>query len=350
MKAYLHARALAISQGDQETLAAIYFNLSSVYFQMGEEDATSASAERGLELPLTASAKYRSKLLIQSALIKVRAKNYREAVPQLRQAVDVARAQLDTATEAQAWNELGNTLLECDQQPAAENALLESYRLRKLNRDRRLHFSYESLAELRLAQDHPAAALPFLDRALDSAEALGPGACGVRSLRGERSSWPSRKREPPTMICKQRCVTSETGARCCRRIRSASAPKSNCTGCIPPSSKRQAGVPRNRAKAVRRSVFRGRRRRPCGQSENAVEGVGIAAATARGILADRRAVAAGRFGTDSARFRRRQRWGVAEGWPRCRQPRGWIKSRRRKTIFRPGRRVATSHSFRSPRR
>jgi tetratricopeptide (TPR) repeat protein len=176
VKAYLRARALAISQGDQETLAAIYFNLSSVYFQMGEEDATSASAERGLELPLTASARYRSKLLIQSALIKVRAKNYREAVPQLRQAVDVARAQLDTATEAQAWNELGNALLECDQQPAAENALLESYRLRKLNRDRRLHFSYESLAELRVAQDHPAAALPFLDRALDSAAALGPGA------------------------------------------------------------------------------------------------------------------------------------------------------------------------------
>ena len=84
VKAYLQARSLAISQGDQETLAAIYFNLSSVYFQMGEEDATSASAERGLELPLAASAKYRSKLLIQSALIKVRAKNYREAAPQLR--------------------------------------------------------------------------------------------------------------------------------------------------------------------------------------------------------------------------------------------------------------------------
>ena len=176
LKAYLEARTLAASQGDQELLAAICFNLSSLYFQMGETDAATESAKRGLELPAGAGAKFRPKLLIQSALIEMRQNNWKAAVAHTRDAIDVARAQLDVAAEAQAWNELGNALLEWGRLAPAEEALLESFRLRKLTHDERLHFSYESLAELRLDQDKPAAALALLNRAIESAAPLGPAA------------------------------------------------------------------------------------------------------------------------------------------------------------------------------
>ena len=176
LKAYLQARELAASQGNQEMLAAIYFNLSSLYYQMGAFDAATESAKQGLDLPAAASASFRPKLLIQAALIQMELKQWDLATAWTREAIDVARSRLDVATEAQAWNELGNALIESEHLPAAEEALLESFRLRKLNHDERLHFSYESLAELRLAQKDPASALKLLDRAIEAAAPLGPAA------------------------------------------------------------------------------------------------------------------------------------------------------------------------------
>jgi CHAT domain-containing protein/Flp pilus assembly protein TadD len=173
-KAYLKARELAISQPDRETLAAIYFNLSSLYEQMGEIDAANESARRGLELPPEVSAKFRSRLLIQSAVIQIRQRNWDRAILGLRQAIDLARAQRDVTVEAQAWNELGNALLECGRLSTAEAALLESFRLRSVSHDERLHFSYESLGELRLRQNDRASALAFFDKAIQSAATLGP--------------------------------------------------------------------------------------------------------------------------------------------------------------------------------
>ena len=173
IKAYLQARDLALAQPDQETLAAIYFNLSSLYDQMGETDASTESAERGLELPAAVSAKFRSALLIHAALIQMRERQCSPAIAKLRQAIDIARDQLDASVEAQAWNELGNALLDCGRVSDAEPALLESFRLRSLRHDGRLHYSYESLGELRLRQNKPVAALAFFDRAIQSAAPSG---------------------------------------------------------------------------------------------------------------------------------------------------------------------------------
>lgn len=174
IRAYLQARDLAHSQHDQETLAAAYLNLSSLYFEMGEVEAAAESAERGLELPVAASAKFRPKLLIQSALIQGSRKNWDRTFQLLQEAIEISRAQLDVSAEAQAWNELGIGLSEWGRLAAAERALLESFRLRKLTHDERLHFSYESLGELRLLQNDPVSALRFFDEAIQSAEPHGP--------------------------------------------------------------------------------------------------------------------------------------------------------------------------------
>jgi len=175
-KAYLKARDLAISQLDRENLAAIYNNLSSLYEQMGEIDAANEYVERGLELPAAVTAKFRSRLFIQSAVIQVHRRNWDRAILGLRQAIDIARAQRDVTVEAEAWNELGNALLEAGRLSAAEPALLESLRLRSLSHDARLHFSYEALGKLRRLQNDRTSALAFLDKAIQSATPLGPRA------------------------------------------------------------------------------------------------------------------------------------------------------------------------------
>jgi tetratricopeptide (TPR) repeat protein len=175
-RAYLRARSLAAELSDDEISAATSLNLSSVYFHLGEVDAAREAAERGLSVPPAASEKIRVNLLIQLALIAGSANDCSGAVARLREAIGAAREQEDVPGEAQAWNELGNILLDCRRLPEAEDALLESYRLRVLKKDPRLHFSYESLAALRLAEERPADAALFLDRALEIARDLGPAA------------------------------------------------------------------------------------------------------------------------------------------------------------------------------
>jgi len=174
--AYLKAKDLALSQRDPETLAAIYNNLSSLYEQMGEIGVADEYAERGLELPSSVTAKFRSKLFIQSAVVQVHLKNWDRAILELRQAIDIARAQGDLQVEAEAWNELGDALMEAGRLSDAEPALLESLRLRQSSHDESLHFSFEALGKLRRLQNDRTSALAYLDQAIQAATPLGPRA------------------------------------------------------------------------------------------------------------------------------------------------------------------------------
>jgi CHAT domain-containing protein len=176
IQTYLKARDLASLQGDQETLGALSVNLSSLYFDMGDIDAALESAEQGLKLPNHATAKFRASLLLQCARIKGRQQDFEETVALLQNAIEVSRTQLDMASEAQAWNELGNAFLERGQLQSGERALLEAFRLRKLTHDDRLYFSYESLGQLRMLQGDLQSASVLLDRAVDSARFVNPSA------------------------------------------------------------------------------------------------------------------------------------------------------------------------------
>jgi CHAT domain-containing protein/tetratricopeptide (TPR) repeat protein len=176
IETYLRARDLAVSQGNQEMLGALYNNLSSLYFDMGEVDAALESAQRGLGLPNDATAKFKASLLLQSARIKERQKDSEQTVAILQEAIDVSRLELDVASEAQAWNELGNALVERGQLRSGEDALLQAFRLRRLTNDDRLYFSYESLGHLRMLQGDLQSASVLLDRAVDSARFVSPTA------------------------------------------------------------------------------------------------------------------------------------------------------------------------------
>jgi CHAT domain-containing protein/tetratricopeptide (TPR) repeat protein len=176
IKAYLEARELSVSQGDEETLAAVYSNLSSLYFQLGEMDAARESAKRGLELPEKAGAKFKSKLLIQSALILIRDKDWEHAFSLLDEAVAAAKASHDIASESQSLNELGEAQLEFGRLPAAEQALIEAAHLREQTGDDTVHYTYELLADLRFRQGDMKAARGYYDKAIASGAPFGPSA------------------------------------------------------------------------------------------------------------------------------------------------------------------------------
>jgi tetratricopeptide (TPR) repeat protein len=176
IETYLKARDLAISQGNQEMQGALCNNLSSLYFDMGETDAALESAQQGLRLPEHATAKFKASLLLQSARIRVKQGAYEQAVGLLRSAIEVSRAQLDMASEAQAWNELGNTFIELGQLQSGERSLLEAFRLRKLSHDERIYYSYESLGHLRMLQGDLLSAKTLLDMAVESARTVNPSA------------------------------------------------------------------------------------------------------------------------------------------------------------------------------
>jgi CHAT domain-containing protein/tetratricopeptide (TPR) repeat protein len=176
VQAYLEARDLATLLGDQETIGALCFNLSSLYFDMGDTEAALDSAERGLKLPSAATAKFKAKQLTQHARIKRRQKNSEQAIALLRAAIEVSRAERDVPTEAQAWNELGNTLRECGQLTSAEKALLEAFRLRERTHDDRLYFSYSSLGHLRVLQGDLRSASALYGKAIAAARTVSPSA------------------------------------------------------------------------------------------------------------------------------------------------------------------------------
>jgi CHAT domain-containing protein len=174
--AYLEARDLAKVQGNQETLAALCVNLSSLYFQMGDVEAARESAEQGLKLPGNAGAKFKARLLIQYARIRRQQKDWASAVALLKDAIEASKLEHDTSSEAQAWDALGINLTEQGQLLAAEQALAEGLRLRESAHDDHVYHSYQSLGNLRQRQGDLAAAAALFDKAVDSAGASSPSA------------------------------------------------------------------------------------------------------------------------------------------------------------------------------
>jgi len=181
VKAYLAARNLAERMGDREALGALYLNLSSLYLEMGDVDAAAQSAQQGLGALAGIHPSFRAQMLIQRARVRLKQETKSAtAMMWLREAVAAARQDPDqvsaTATEAQAWNELGTALLEASNPQAAEPALLESFRLRRLTHNDRIYYSYEALGKLRLAQGDPPAASILFSHAIDSARRVSPAA------------------------------------------------------------------------------------------------------------------------------------------------------------------------------
>jgi tetratricopeptide (TPR) repeat protein len=173
---YLRARELALAQRDTETLGAICFNLSSLYERMSDTAAAMEAARQGMALPAAATGKFRAQLLLQMAKLQPAGPGPATSIALQREAIAVAQNRLDVIAEAQAWSELGATLLDAGQLDEAEFALLQAYRLRRLRNEAHLYYSYELLGRLMAQRGNQVLAEVLFGRAIEAARQSGPPA------------------------------------------------------------------------------------------------------------------------------------------------------------------------------
>ncbi len=167
MQAFLKARRLARQAGDSETVAVVSSNLSSLYLQQNEFNAGAGAAEEALAaLRWAGPMKMGALLRTQCAILRSREGRFDAALPLFQQALDEAEARGDAPTVSMIWDQLGYELLIRGRLEEAEQALLEAFRLRRLNRLEDVKYSYYTLGMLRLAQGDAVSAGRLLDESI----------------------------------------------------------------------------------------------------------------------------------------------------------------------------------------
>ena len=167
LQSYRQTQQLALKNRDGELLAIVACNLSSLYLQQQDLNSAARAAEEGLKVVQRFAGTASGPLLIaQSAILHARQDDFDVARDLFRRAASEADARGDTATVAMVWNQLGYELLKRKEFEQAETALLEAFRLRKLNRFPDLAYSYFTLGLLRLAQGDTRSAGMLLDQAV----------------------------------------------------------------------------------------------------------------------------------------------------------------------------------------
>jgi CHAT domain-containing protein len=173
LREYLAARVVLSSLAKPNSLVAVEGNLSSLYSQLGEYDAAIDAAKRGLaEIPPTnrRAHRHRAKLLIILATLYAHRGDAEAARELFRQGIEEADQFGDTELGSNAWDRLGWEFLLAGHLPQAEDALLEAYRIRKLNRLPSLGESYRSLGILRLEQGDLRSASTLLNDSIVESE------------------------------------------------------------------------------------------------------------------------------------------------------------------------------------
>ena len=109
----------------------------------------------------------RRKCTSNLASIRVRQGKPAEAMELFRKGIDAADRQGDQEAWAIGWDRVGETYFRLGQLAAAEEAMLESYRVRKLNRLAGLNSSYRNLGLLKLTQGDMRSAATLLAQAAE---------------------------------------------------------------------------------------------------------------------------------------------------------------------------------------
>ena len=171
LKTYLEARKLAEASGDYVTAGRADLNIASLYANLEEMDAATEAIGRAMRhLSGPERLKQLPKLMTHLASLQAHQGRMPQAIDLYRQGIAAAERAGDLEMYAFAWNDLGYEYLEHEhkheQLPRAEHALLEAYRIRKLNHMRGLEGCYRNLGMLRLEQGDLRSASVLLDRAV----------------------------------------------------------------------------------------------------------------------------------------------------------------------------------------
>ncbi|MGH9631653.1 MAG: CHAT domain-containing protein, partial [Bryobacteraceae bacterium] len=166
MEFYLRARDISGKSGDTESAIALSVNLAGLYNRMGNLPAAAEAIKDAFAAVSSDSLGDRSGLLMTAAVISSRQGDFPRAVSLLRTCINHAQLRGDLRSSATAWNQLGFEYLQKGNLGAAERALTESFRLRKMTGSKELATSYRNLGNLRLAQGDKQGALRMLDEGI----------------------------------------------------------------------------------------------------------------------------------------------------------------------------------------
>jgi CHAT domain-containing protein/tetratricopeptide (TPR) repeat protein len=175
LREYLAARDAFADLGDAGSVSTLNGGLSSLYLQLGEFDAAMDSIKRALAQDAAHDANdRRARHLIVEASLLVHSGNLDEAQELFHEAIAEAGRFDNPVLLSNAWDRLGSALLLRKRLREAEEALLEGYRIRKLNHLPNLAGSYGKLGLLRLEQGDLRSASALLDAAvLESKDSRG---------------------------------------------------------------------------------------------------------------------------------------------------------------------------------
>ena len=174
LQTYLDARNLAEASGDNAAAGKLDFNISSLYSELGQLDAAVESAARAkARLSGQERDSHLPELLIHLATLRAGQERIPEAIDLYRQGIAAADRAGDPEMYALGWNDLGEVYLNHKDFPQAERALLEAYRIRKLNHLRSIESSYRNIGLLRLEQGDVPSASALLDRAVECSRRPG---------------------------------------------------------------------------------------------------------------------------------------------------------------------------------
>ena len=167
LESYQQARAFAEAGKDWANLATLHLNISSLLLQMGDLDGAAYNAQQALAgYNRKSFPGGRTRCLIQLSIIRARQARMAESARLIEEAVEGAYQESDLTTVAEAWDHLGEEHLAHGNPAAAEAALTEAFRVRKLHGLRHLTNSYFNLGKLRLAQGDLRSASVLLDEAV----------------------------------------------------------------------------------------------------------------------------------------------------------------------------------------
>ncbi len=169
LESFLRARRQLESLGDNSNVAVTDANIASLYYQMGDTDAGNRWLDAAIHRLSGADRRlHLAAMLIQRGVLRAQGGQMPEALASFRDGIEAAAADGDWKLYATGCNSLGEAYFLHGDYMAAEPALLEAYRVRKLR-----HFpmgnTYCTMGRLRLAQGDLASASVLLDRAIELA-------------------------------------------------------------------------------------------------------------------------------------------------------------------------------------
>lgn len=175
LEAYSKAINEAVQIGYYSQAAMDASNASSIYLQMQNAGAAGQMAEEALDYQRRSGASdHEAALLIQLASIRSLEGRKHEAFDLYLRGIDKASLRGESSVEAFGWQRLGTDLLDHRKFDAAEEALLQAFRIRLLSHDPTLGTTYYKLAELYLDRGDLRLADTLVNRALEA------GFAGVR--------------------------------------------------------------------------------------------------------------------------------------------------------------------------